>query len=206
MKKAEALERARIAPERLRCHEGLYALYALQHYESFGAEYAPNVFYNQLFGILAGVRNSSRKTLLKALASPACTVCQVPVDLAGSVLDHVIPLSRGGADSLENTMPLCKQHNSSKGAKDLLEWWLSKGWEAQALPRNMLAVYCRLMWAHLGDRGLLHSAAPPYLRAFLTEWSAGLETDAHRLALYGATYAAMAFVAWETRHGCSDVR
>jgi hypothetical protein len=37
-------------------------------------------------------------------------------------LDHVVPQAKGGAHSAENLKLACKTCNSSKGAKDLLEW------------------------------------------------------------------------------------
>jgi 5-methylcytosine-specific restriction endonuclease McrA len=36
--------------------------------------------------------------------------------------DHVVPLARGGADSIENILPACKPCNSSKGDRLLAEW------------------------------------------------------------------------------------
>jgi 5-methylcytosine-specific restriction endonuclease McrA len=37
-------------------------------------------------------------------------------------LDHVHPLSRGGADAEHNIVPACARCNLSKGAKTLAEW------------------------------------------------------------------------------------
>jgi 5-methylcytosine-specific restriction endonuclease McrA len=37
--------------------------------------------------------------------------------------DHVIPLSRGGSNSLTNVVPACKSCNSSKNAWTLAEWY-----------------------------------------------------------------------------------
>jgi hypothetical protein len=43
-------------------------------------------------------------------------------------LDHVEPLSRGGADTVDNTAPVCFGCNSSKGPLFLLEWvWVRAG-------------------------------------------------------------------------------
>jgi 5-methylcytosine-specific restriction endonuclease McrA len=40
-------------------------------------------------------------------------------------LDHVQPLSKGGADEESNIVPACAPCNLSKGAKTLAEWALS---------------------------------------------------------------------------------
>ncbi len=37
-------------------------------------------------------------------------------------LDHVVPLSRGGSDAIENCVPACRSCNSSKRNKLLSEW------------------------------------------------------------------------------------
>ena len=38
--------------------------------------------------------------------------------------DHVVPLSKGGKDFIENLVPCCSSCNSSKGAKILYEEWI----------------------------------------------------------------------------------
>jgi len=37
-------------------------------------------------------------------------------------IDHVMPLSRGGTNVIENIVPACKSCNCSKGAKTVEEW------------------------------------------------------------------------------------
>ena len=48
-------------------------------------------------------------------------------------LDHVQPLSKGGADVESNIVPACAHCNLSKGAKTLAEWALTFGPEPGAL-------------------------------------------------------------------------
>lgn len=49
----------------------------------------------------------------------ACVYCGLSVDMT---LDHVIPRSRGGSDSVDNLVPACRSCNSSKGARTPDEW------------------------------------------------------------------------------------
>ncbi|MEU0245146.1 HNH endonuclease [Streptomyces sp. NPDC006235] len=47
-----------------------------------------------------------------------CAYCDAPAEH----LDHVVALSRGGADAAHNLLPACAPCNLSKGAKSLAEW------------------------------------------------------------------------------------
>lgn len=47
-----------------------------------------------------------------------CAYC----DALAEHLDHVHPLSKGGADAEHNIVPACQKCNLSKGAKTLAEW------------------------------------------------------------------------------------
>ncbi|MER8014256.1 HNH endonuclease [Streptomyces griseoluteus] len=50
-----------------------------------------------------------------------CAYC----DARATHLDHVHPLSKGGADKESNMVPACAGCNLSKGAKTLAEWALT---------------------------------------------------------------------------------
>lgn len=52
-----------------------------------------------------------------------CGYCGAPA----AHMDHITPLSRGGADTEGNVIPACAGCNLSKGAKTLAEWALTFG-------------------------------------------------------------------------------
>lgn len=66
-----------------------------------------------------GVEHSeySRKAILERWGH-ACAYC----GRFATHLDHVRPLSKGGADKESNIVPACAPCNLSKGAKTLAEW------------------------------------------------------------------------------------
>jgi len=47
-----------------------------------------------------------------------CAYCQE----SATTLDHVVPISKGGAHSKANLVPACKSCNSSKHDKTLIVW------------------------------------------------------------------------------------
>lgn len=60
-----------------------------------------------------------RKEFYVELYSSACVACGTHENITA---DHIIPLSRGGADSENNLQPLCGSCNSSKSNKLMSEW------------------------------------------------------------------------------------
>lgn len=48
-----------------------------------------------------------------------CAYCRLR---PGTTIDHVVPLSRGGADAIWNLLPACITCNCSKGPRTLSEW------------------------------------------------------------------------------------
>mgnify|MGYP001596298442 FL=1 len=46
-------------------------------------------------------------------------ICSSPLcgEMRSLAIDHIIPLSKGGGDDLDNFQFLCQKHNSAKGSK-----------------------------------------------------------------------------------------
>lgn len=159
-----------------------YGLYALQQWECLGLTregrpYGPGFFPKAIPAILAGLNHLSRTTVLKHLATPVCLACALPIDLSKTRGDHLIPLARGGTESLENTLLLCRRCNSSKGTKDVLEWWLFLAREPFTLPRRVLVLYARLSWQR-GVGG--HLPPPSWLIEFVAKRMVPLPTATHQ--------------------------
>ena len=56
---------------------------------------------------------------IRRLYSSACRGCGTTKEITA---DHIVPLSRGGRHSIGNLQPLCRQCNSSKKDKLMIEW------------------------------------------------------------------------------------
>lgn len=52
------------------------------------------------------------------LSNPPCWICG---QLGADTVDHVVPLSRGGTNSLDNLRPAHRKCNSARGVRDVSE-------------------------------------------------------------------------------------
>lgn len=59
---------------------------------------------------------------IKKLQSLLCLYC----GQTGGEIDHVIPLTRGGRDSIGNLVPACRSCNASKNSRTITEWKMAK--------------------------------------------------------------------------------
>ena len=57
-----------------------------------------------------------------------CPVCKEEMKSEDKTLDHIVPLSKGGAHSIYNSIIICRSCNSSKNAKDLEDWLSDLPW------------------------------------------------------------------------------
>lgn len=56
---------------------------------------------------------------LKVCWGNRCLCCGVSGEVQTLATDHIVPLSRGGANTIDNIQPLCKSCNSRKGTKTI---------------------------------------------------------------------------------------
>lgn len=86
---------------------------------------------------------------LKMVLPQACCYCGGRDHLS---VDHLIPTHRGGANSGDNLVWACRSCNSSKHAKDVLEWLTERGEFPSLL---LLRRYLKLAIAICRERDLM---------------------------------------------------
>lgn len=89
----------------------------------------------------------------KIEAGACCAYCG---EVNGLGMDHILPRARGGTDRAENLVPACRRCNSSKGSKDLLEWFQGQG---HFPPLAILRRYLKMAMAHAEAEGLMARVA-----------------------------------------------
>ena len=84
---------------------------------------------------------------LKMVLPRACCYCGAP---DGLTLDHLLPRKVGGGDAGDNIVWACGRCNSSKGARDLVQWM---GRRSEFPPLLLLRRYLKLsiQWARHAD-------------------------------------------------------
>jgi hypothetical protein len=97
-----------------------------------------------------------------------CVYCGDTQDLTW---DHLIPTSRGGADTISNNVPACSKCNSSKGNRDVLEWYRSR--RDVQIPRVVWGKYLKLCFEVWREKGLLDK---PLASEDRNRWS-GLQVE-----------------------------
>ncbi len=94
---------------------------------------------------------------LKMVLPQACCYCGRRDSLS---VDHLMPTKRGGANTGDNLVWACRSCNSSKGARDALQWLAEKN---QFPPLLLLRRYLKLAIEMARERELIHvplAAAP----------------------------------------------
>lgn len=69
-------------------------------------------------------------------------------------IDHILPKVKQGRDNADNLVRVCRQCNSSKGAKDLVDWFALKG---EFPPLLILRRYLKLVYRYCCENDLIDS-------------------------------------------------
>ena len=72
--------------------------------------------------------------------------------------EHIVPVSMGGPDSIDNQVQACAGCNLSKGPKDLLSWY---GDRRDEIPRIVLGKYLKVLWERHESEGTLDLSSFP---------------------------------------------
>ncbi len=95
--------------------------------------------------------NSIREYVKEREQPDVCIYCGQEKDLT---LEHILPRARGGPDTTDNAVFVCKSCNSSKGDKRLYEWFGLKN--RYKLPRIAEGKYLKLLHSLHQQNGTLN--------------------------------------------------
>lgn len=86
---------------------------------------------------------------LKLQNGTRCVYCGADTEIS---IDHMIPRIKGGTDISDNLVCVCKSCNSSKGKKDLMDWYNEKN---SFPPLMVLRRFIKLIYSYCWANGLL---------------------------------------------------
>ena len=79
--------------------------------------------------------DSERRLMILERDGRKCTYCLVDVAEDSYVLDHIVPVSKGGTNKKFNLVTSCQECNQGKQDEDAIKF-LSKNYRAQLISRN----------------------------------------------------------------------
>lgn len=174
--------------------QALIELHAIQSFHRTPRPYGPGFFAGKPW-LESGLKSPNRRTTMRLMRFPLCYGCGISIAGQGGEGDHIIPTKDGGPHGAENYGPMCSPCNSSKGARDLLEWWRSKERPVRALNPDIIVAYSRLMYRHMEVRGVLDVQAAPHFIEAIRDYEASLPSPAHIAAVRRAALAPLLEVA-----------
>jgi len=98
-----------------------------------------------------------KNNIAKIQSPDVCWYCGKKVENPKELtVDHIIPRSKGGDNSMDNIFLVCKTCNSSKRDMDVMEWFFTK--REQFPPLEVIAHYLKQINIFAESNGLLDRA------------------------------------------------
>ena len=94
--------------------------------ETFGKKFYMfrQIFFNKFKSGKQHITDLYNMNRIKVQQNSFCYYCYEELPGEELTADHVFPRAKGGTNSMDNIIFVCKNCNSSKGKKDLLEWFM----------------------------------------------------------------------------------
>lgn len=107
---------------------------SLRRYRSIQEVRQKHVLRNQLHKSQGNLTSEQWQNACLAFAL-SCAYCGKEDKLT---MDHVTPISQGGTTTLGNIIPACQSCNSSKGNRDLIEWYARQPFYSKQRLENII--------------------------------------------------------------------
>lgn len=111
------------------------------------------IFFNKFKTGKQRISDLYNQNKIKLKAGDYCFYCGAEISKENLTADHVFPRIKGGTNDMDNIIFVCKSCNSSKGKKDLLEWFLLN--REQFPSPFVLGHYLRQIYLYAIEHGLM---------------------------------------------------
>ena len=141
--------------------------------DKFGNVYQGHFFYEKQHKTLMVKMIDSNEypsnSIRKLMKTGKCVYCGIDLDFKTACQgDHVV--AQFESRNMLWTVPCCKTDNSSKGKKDLIDWWVNhKGYNFADLSGDMVGIFTRAKYRHLKNIGELNNEIPEVYHTALAQ-------------------------------------
>lgn len=99
-----------------------------------------------------------RENKLLVVQGQQCAYCGVSDNLEW---EHIVPLSRGGPDVIDNLVLSCAKCNREKSARNPIEWYAARALDRKHVPRIVMGKLVKLTLEEHRKRGTLFASEYP---------------------------------------------
>lgn len=107
---------------------------------------------------IADPKKTPGRSNIRLRSKNQCSYCKTPITAENGVGDHIVGKKM---NELYWLVPCCKSCNSSKGKKDLIDWWVGfKKHNVIELGRDIVSIYVRAKYRLFENENILDDEVP----------------------------------------------